>query len=112
MEMLDKLVARFGDDGIIDATFWLFNGRRIATSILVYIAGSMLDLSGHKALELSILVYFVHWAAIGQRRLEQLSFLFLIAATIWWMDIFPTWDRILQIKADVACKSMIVGAAH
>jgi hypothetical protein len=90
------------EDRIIDTIFWLFGPRGLSTVLFFFIASLMLDVPGKKIALLCLLVFGVHKSRIGQRRLEQLSFFFLVAATIVWLQILPSREWLLQAKSEIA----------
>lgn len=89
-------------DVLLDCFFVLFATRAFATMILALIAGLMLVLPGYKLTLLCLLIYGVHRTSLGRRRLEQLVFLFLVVATVVWLDIMPSREWFARAKTDIA----------
>lgn len=72
--------------------------RAVSTTLLYLAGGMLIDLSAKKLIVLCIIVFTVYRLKFGQRRLEQLGFLFLMAATVIWLGIVPSLEGIAQIK--------------
>ncbi|MEH2470458.1 hypothetical protein V1281_000297 [Nitrobacteraceae bacterium AZCC 2161] len=87
-------------DRIEDVIAEVIYSRASSTALLFLTGGLLIDLNAKKLTILCVIVFMVHKLAFGQRRLEQLGFVFLAVSIVIWLGVIPSLQAIAQLKAE------------